>query len=87
MQSYPFSRFCRSAGPVLDGLKIDSVVTLTRHDRAIARVRGVRSSDLPAWSVTECKQARTLRRLLLDGGAVAVSRDGLVEAVIEGVKP
>jgi hypothetical protein len=71
---------------VLDGLKIDSVVTLTRHDRAIARVRGVRSSDLPAWSVTECKQARTLRRLLLDGGAVAVSRDGLVEAVIEGVR-
>lgn len=86
MRFLRFSLFSNSAGIVLDELRIGTSFTLKHRGKPIATITGVRTSDLPAWTVTDCTRGAALRRLLREGGKVAVSRNGLVEAVIEGVK-
>lgn len=81
-----FSTFCESPGRVLDALRIGTVIDLTRHDRVIARVTGVSSAEGNVWTVVQCMERAKLRRALREVGRVVVSRDGLVEAVIEGVR-
>lgn len=81
-----FTTFAESPGAVLDTLRIGTMIELTRRGVTIARITGVRSAVGEVWTVTDCTKRAALRRKLLDGGRVVVSRDGLVEAVIEGVK-
>ena len=81
-----FWTFARNPGQVLDQLKIGTVIKVGRRGALIATITGVHSSDLPAWTVTQCKRAARLRLVMRDSDGIAVTRDGMIEAEIRPVR-